>query len=501
MKIRELILLMGFGLASFSCENALQEKVFSFIAPENFYRSSIDAQIALNGVYDGLQLPHIYDRWYLIGDMGSDDTFTGEFRGNLPRIQLDEFTVDPENVVVRDRFENSYIAINRANAVIARVPNIQMNQAERENIVNQARFIRALLYFDLVQLFGPVPLKLEETTSLADVGSPRVEVARIYNEAILPDLQAAENLPVTQPNQGAATRGAAKALLARVHLALAGNNSGSPHWAMARDKAKEVMDLGVHGLLNSYSDVFQLQNQNSREHLFSAQFSSLQGEQGPAITQIFFMPRGVNAVPGTGFGVNEPTFDIVNAFEPNDQRFRVAFLHEMRLVNGGTNHYAPTGNCAGSPSPCFPRPYIGKFYEPAPPVGNLNYPILRYSDVLLMYAEAANEAENGPSLQAYSAINQVRRRAGLPDLPLGLGRDGFRESVRKERRVELCFEGIRRYDLVRWGILLPAMRAHFQRYYPNLAGNVQEHEVLLPIPQREIDLNPALSIADQNPGY
>lgn len=199
--------------------------------------------------------------------------------------------------------------------------------------------------------------------------------------------------------------------------------------------------------------------------------------------------------------MNEPTPDIVQAFEPGDARFNAAFLRELRLQAGGSRFYAPTGNCAGSPTPCTPRPYIGKYFETSLPIGNINYPVIRYSDVLLMYAEAANEAEGSPSAQAYAAINQVRRRAGLADLPGGLGQTEFRAGVRQERRVEFCFEALRRYDLVRWGTLLTTMREHFKRFYPTLEANVNDHEVLFPIPQREIDLNPSIALTDQNPGY
>ncbi|KEO73478.1 RagB/SusD family nutrient uptake outer membrane protein [Anditalea andensis] len=482
-----------------ACEDPLQEEVFSFIAPENFYNTASDAEAALVGVYAGLRMGSMYSQHYLIGDMGSDDTFTGEFRGNQDRIQMDEFTVDPNNGIVRDRYENSYITINRANAVISRVPAISMNDSQKENIINQAKFLRAFLYFDLVQLYGAVPLKVEETLNINDVASPRVDVNRIYDEVIIPDLLAAENLPASQNLEGQVTRSSAKALLARVYLTRAGDNPGSPYWALARDKAKEVIDSGHHRLLNAYRDVFQLENQNSPEHLFSVQFSALQGV-GSTI-QEFFQPRGINSITGNGNGVNEPTFDIVSAFDPNDIRFGTAFLLELPLANGGTNFYDPRASCMGFPAPCIPAPYIGKFQESAPPRGNLNYPIIRYADVLLMYAEAANEAEGSPSPTAYDMINQVRRRAGLPDIAPGLAQDAFRQAVRQERRKELAFEGIRRYDLVRWGILLDVMRNHFQVYYPVLAGNVQNHEVLLPIPQREIDLNPGIELADQNPGY
>jgi len=496
MKTHLKFIVTGLLFGASACTNALEERVFDFVAPQNFYRNATDAQVALTAVYDGFHAGHMWDREYMIGDMGSDDTFTGEFRGNIDRIQIDEFTVDANNGILRERFENAYIMINRANAVIDRVPGIQMDETQRANIVNQARFLRAFMYFNLVQLFGAVPLKVEETNSLANLGSPRVPVSEIYDKVILPDLQAAENLPVRQALPGQATRGAAKALLAKVLMTRAGATLNSPLWAQARDKAKEVMDLGVHRLLPNYSDVFLVQNENSAEHLFSVQFNALQGE-GSSL-QVFFQPRGINGTVANGNGVNEPTFDIVQAYEPGDRRYNTAFLLSLPLAAGGARTYDPTGRCA---APCVPRPYIGKFFETSAPIGNLDVPVLRYSDVLLMYAEAANEAENGPSSLALQSINQVRQRAGLAPLPEGLSREEFRQRVRQERRVELAFESHRRYDLVRWGILLPTMREHFRRFYPNLVQNVQDHEVLFPIPQREIDLNPAIGASDQNPGY
>lgn len=501
MKIKYIYItgIVTLGMLFNSCEDPLQEQVFSFVAPENFYRTATDAEAALVGVYAGFRLIHMYDRHYMIGDMGSDDTFTGEFRGNQDRIQIDEFTVDPNNGIVRDRFENAYITINRANAVISRVPEIDMNAEQRANIVNQARFLRAFLYFDLVQLYGGVPLKIEETLNVSDISSPRVPVDRIYDEVIIPDLQAAESLPATQRLSGQVTNTAAKAMLARVYLTRAGNNPNSPFWAMARDKALEVINSNQHQLLSSYRDVFLVENENSGEHIFSIQFNAMQGV-GSSL-QVFMQPRGINSITVNGNGVNEPTPDIVEAFEPNDLRYNTAFLLELPLANGGTNFYDPKGSCEGFPTPCIPQPYVGKYQEFSLPVGNLNYPIIRYSDVLLMYAEAANEAEGNPSANAYMAINQVRSRAGLPDLAPGLSQSEFREAVRRERRVELAFEGIRRYDLVRWGTLLDVTRVHFQRFYPNLSGNVRDHHMLFPIPQREIDLNPGISISDQNPGY
>mgnify|MGYP002777654611 CR=1 FL=1 len=496
MKSLEKYLALGLLSSTLSCQQALEERVFDFVAPQNFYRNATDAQVGLTAVYDGLHGFHLWGREYMIGDMGSDDTFTGEFRGNIDRIQIDEFTVDANNGILRDRFENAYILINRANAVINRVPQIQMDESQRANIVNQARFVRALTYFNLVQLFGGVPLKIDETNSLENVGSPRATAAQIYDQVILPDLQAAENLPIRQSLPGQANRGAAKALLAKVLMTRAGSNLTSPLWAQARDKAKEVMDLNVHRLLPNYSDVFLIQNENSAEHIFSVQFNALQGEGSEF--QVFFQPRGINGTVANGNGVNEPTFDIVQAFEPGDRRYNSAFLLSLPLAGGGTRTYDPAGRCV---APCVPRPYIGKYFETTAPIGNLDYPVIRYADVLLMYAEAANEAENGPSALALQSINQVRQRAGLAALPQGLSQQEFRNRVRQERRVELAFESQRRYDLVRWGILLPTMREHFRRFYPTLVQNVQEHEVLFPIPQREIDLNPAIEAGDQNPGY
>lgn len=468
-----------------ACEEPLEEEVFNFVSPVNFYQNAADAEAALIAVYDGLQRDEMWGRGvYLIGDMSTDDTFTGEFRGNASRVQIDEFTVDANNAVIESRWNDSYIMINRANAVIDQVPEIEMDAAQRDNIVNQARFLRAFIYFNLVQCFGDVPLKNSETQGASEISSPRVPVEQIYQELIIPDLTAAENLPASQSQRGKATQGAAKALLAKVYLTRG-------EWQLARDKALEVINIPGYDLWASYAEVFSVANENGKEDIFSVQFNSLLGE-GSSF-QNFFSPRGIGGVATNGNGVNEPTLDIVNEYGPNDQRFAATYVTNYPLANGSVRVYDP-----------FTNPYIAKYNEPAPPIGNVNYPVLRFADVLLMFAEADNEV-NGPTVEAYTAINRVRNRAGLPGLQEKPGytesQESFRQEVRHERRLELAFEGQRRFDLIRWGIYLETMRAHAAQYYPAWTGNIDDFETLFPIPSREIELNPAINPENQNPGY
>jgi hypothetical protein len=485
MKSKVIYIVVTLMLGFFSCEKPLEEEVFDFVGPTNFYKTAADAEAALTAVYSGLQPDEMWNRGvYLIGDMSSDDTFTGEFRGNASRVQIDEFTVDENNAVVADRWNLSYEMINRANGVIDRVPAIAMDQAQKDNIVNQAKFLRALVYFYLVQLYGDVPMKINETEGVSSIGISRTPAETIYNEVIIPDLIAAEALPVTQNLKGRATQGAAKALLARVYLT-------RQQWALARDKAKEVIAIPGYDLWENYGDAFKVANENGKEDIFSVQFNNLLGEGGSL--QNFFAPRGISGIATNGNGVNEPTLDIVKSYEPHDERFTTTYLTNYPLTNGTVRVYDP-----------FKNPYIAKYNEPAPPIGNVNYPIIRFADVLLMYAEAENEL-SGPTAEAYAAINRVRLRASLGNLQEKPGyvesQENFRTELRHERRVELAFEGHRRFDLVRWGTYIETMRAHASTYYPAWAGNIDDFETLFPIPAREIELNPDITPEQQNVGY
>lgn len=336
--------------------------------------------------------------------------------------------------------------------------------------------MRAFYYFTLVRLFGDVPLVLTQTTSLNNLQVARTTSEEIYKQIILDFTDAEAVLPVSYStaDKGRATKGAAKAFLAKVFLT-------REEWTKASTKAKEVMDLGAgYDLWTNFADVFLIANANGKESVFEIQANGIIG--AGSLMQGFMRPpfHRVNNI--AGFGDDPPTQNIYNAYQPVDRRRDVT----LRL-------YTATGTPVPPATIAFPC-YVSEYLDASATgnsAGSNNYPLLRYADVLLMYAEALNEQAAG-NIEAYNAVNRIRKRAGLPDLAIGLSQAEFRDSVLLERRLVLAFEGHRWYDLVRRKRLITAMNAQ------NPSIGVMPFHSLFPIPQTERDVNPLLT---QNIGY
>jgi hypothetical protein len=453
-------------LLAFSSCSKLVEKPDAFISPVNFYASRSDALAATTAAYTAVRVNGSSTRNYVIlGEIPTDNMFP--LQNNNDRVQLDEYAHTPQNSILRETWQNFYLGITRSNVVIGRVPKINMEEPLRNRLVAEAKFLRAFYYFHLVRLFGNIPLVTTEVTSLDELTYPtRDDKAKVY-EQIIKDLKDAETvLPATYTgsDQGRATRGAAKAFLASVYLTL-------KQYQLAADKSAELMAPGsVYGLWDNYRDVFDITKEFGKEAIFDAQFTSGPSGQGTAL--IAFFAQENNAVLGRGFGSFQPTPELYNQFSANDLRKSIFF------TLGTDNKY-----------------YCNKWIDVDALTGEQsdnNYPLMRYAEVVLTFAEAYNEV-NAPANDnpAYRAVNSIRRRAGLPDLT-GLTQAQLREAILKERRLELSFEGQRWFDLVRTGRLVSTLTA---------AGttNVKEYHNVFPIPQFEIDLNKNLK--PQNPGY
>ncbi len=252
-------------------------------------------------------------------------------------------------------------------------------------------------------------------------------------------------------------------------------------WAEAAAKAKEVIDLNEYMLIPDYADLWLVANQNGPEHIFSIQSKALVDVPGRLTLQLMPISAGGN-------GNVLPEVDLFNTFSDEDYRKEVSFVTEFVDEDGNVIPY---------PEWSVPQPHIGKYQDPGEPNNlsggdtNTNWPVFRYAEVLLIYAEALNEANGGPTEEAYVAINQVRNRAKLADVPPGLGQESFRETVLSERRFELCFEGKRWFDLVRWDIMVEALS--------DSRPNVREYHQLFPIPLSEVDVS--REALEQNPGY
>ncbi|MGV3763947.1 RagB/SusD family nutrient uptake outer membrane protein [Parapedobacter sp.] len=500
-KLVSACLLAAVSFTTLSCEKFLEEKPYSFLAPENYYQSERDLFASLIGVYEGLgdnsqtflaRRLH-YLTWFTSGEALSPILANQQLLTNYT------FTADHSDI--NSVWTEMYATINRANTVIGRAPGVPMDDNLRQQYVAEARFLRALCYFYGVRLWGALPLITEEVTSLDEVNVGRSPIADVYN-LIIEDLRfAAEHVPPTN-QEGRAIKGAVKGLLAKVYLTRAASEAaGNDDYRLCADLCKEVIDMPEHHLMPDYQQVFGPPNEFNPESLFEWQGDRVLtpvGEHSPL--GAFTMPRGIKLFeeqgPSDG-GSIVSTVAYFNLYDEEDYRRESTFVTEGVDFDGQwltwpqfTNPY---------PAPCW------KYVDQTATDRNQyewggNFIVLRLADVYLMRAEALNEMD-GPTEEAYMMINTIRERArnrdgnATSDFPAnvsGLDKDTFRDTVLHERAVELGFEGHRWFDLVRTGRLVETIKG-INANYP-----VSEKHVLFPIPPDELILNDQLT---QNPGW
>ena len=470
------IILIAIACSLPAC-NLLEEEPEHLLVTDGFYQTEGDAVAAVNSIYNRLYTRTYERSMQLMVDLPTDDYKNGQGMNNPFLLDLEYLRVTPENQFVAQIWEDHYDGINRANTVINRVPDIEMSAELQARLIAEAQFLRALFYFNLVRFYGDVPLITADTRELGELNVARTPADQIYAQIESDLVQAAEVLPVDPPNgeSGRATRGAARVLLGKMYLT-------RQDWANASQTLGEVIngDYG-YALLDNFADNWDMGTENGSESIFSAQF--MQDPGNGNILMRSTCPR--SRVPGLiGWEADIPTQEVYDLFEDDDERKAATFYTSYE--QDGTLYE-------------FPLPLFYKYFDPtqanATSQSNANVHILRYADVLLMYAEALNE-QGGPTAEAYEALNQVRRRAfNSTDRDLaGLDQVAFREAVYLERRMELVMETHRWFDLVRTGRFVEVMQTHNE----NGGTNVQPHNVLMPIPQRELDTNPKLV---QNEGY
>lgn len=471
------------GLLLLTMGTACKKQFLELAPPSNanslsYYKSAQDIELAVNAAYATMMLDgqYRYAYWEL-AETRSDNSMNWDGAGNFPDAEIDQFKETSSNALITAAWVDTYHGILLCNVVLDRIGAVPMDETLRARYIGEARFLRALMYFNLVRIYGDVPLVVSETKSVSEgYNQPRVAVSAVYDQIIADLTLAEQNLPVSYSgaNIGRATRGAAKGLLGKVYLT-------KKDFASAQAKLKEVMDLNTYTLLPNYADLWKTANANNAESLFEVQFKK--GGFGTGSNYYLqFAPRNSGTViTGLGFaqGRNIPTTDMSKAYETGDLRKNIS-MAESYTANGTVVN----------------DKYTLKFRDVPYVDGDADnhWPVLRYADVLLMYAEAINEKNSGPSPEAYKAINDVRARAGLSALSAGLGHDAFALAMEHERQVELAFEGHRWFDLVRTGRALTVMNNHF-------AGSitVKPFQLLYPIPQSQVSINP--DGIKQNPGY
>ena len=468
-------------LSASSCTKEL-EQTPHLIYYDNYYQTQDDAITAVNAVYDVLGSVNQYSSYlWLIQDIGSDDCNARATLNDPNLHEFNSYAIQTTNNYLARIWQGSYLGISRANVVLEKVPPIQMDTAVKERILGEARFLRGLNYFNLVRLFGDVPLVLAPVSSdlnPEEIYPFRAPVNDVYSQ-IIEDLKlAAEKLPAKYTNsndKGRATKGAALGILSKVYLT-------TKDWTKAAATAAKVIESNEYGLYADYAANFKEANKNGKESVFEVQFyKKVTTENSQMVIS------GLPSIPGlfnAGVEIMLPTEDLINSFDSNDYRKSATFFSE---------YWSYTF-----------EPHIWKYwdqvaYKPAATsASGADFMVMRYSEVLLIYAEALNEANVGPTTEAYDAINLIRARArngntaALPDIA-GLGQEDFRTAVLNERRHEFVNEGQRWYDLVRTGTLIESVKRA-----KGGAANPTADNYIFPIPQRERDINKNLT---QNPGY
>ncbi len=590
----------AFMIGLTSCDSLLNKEPEDFIAPETYYNTEDQLNYALNGVYDILGYTYGQVRLYRMG-MECDE---GYYTRTTPVTGPQAYDLSSSDATVSSMWTNWYVGINRANVLLENVDkNPEIEQEVRHRIKGEALFLRAYYYFLLVQTFEGVPLILKSPTSLAELQVPRSTVKEVYDQ-ILKDMKEAEPLVAgisTLGFGGRVNKSAVRGILARVCLYMAGYPlKDVSKYAEARDWAKKVMDDSEanHSLNPSYAQVFINYAQDKydvTESIFEVEYwgNKTDAYQETGYNGYVNGPKTSNATIGSTYGGVRQTSFLYSLYEPGDMRRDWAVASFTYNNTTGAKSFITSTTITN----LFNRD-CGKFrreYELVlPKVASAtpqNFPVLRYSDVLLMFAEAENEVNGEPTQAAYDAVNLVRLRAwpiggikslklenlganytsaptvtfsdspgtmpvatttinttskklsgiklapdGVTGLQYGSGyttpptinisggggsgatatatifteedakapqmdKVAFREFIQKERARELCFETLRKPDLIRWEIFLYQMeeiRKIIQQnnptaFYMISYRNASEKHLVWPIPARELTTNKKLT--------
>lgn len=481
------------------CEKYLDKVPLDSVNTANFWKTESDAVSAINGAYQPLQWPKLYNLRIWTTDIWAGNSVTGAGGGTdgIETQDISNFVTATDNAAALDIWRGPAPGILRCNLVLQHVPGMDINQDIKNRILGEAKFLRAQYYFILVRLFGDVPLITVPQIPGDNLTPARTPKAEVYDLIIKDLTEAIELLPQRETYSaadiGRASKGAAAGLLAKVYLTV-GN------YQKTVELCRQVTSLG-YKLNENYADNFNPLTENSPESLFEVQYlgktnySFWDNENQASWVSTFTGPRNTDFVGG-GYGWNHPTQEFVNAYETGDKRKDITILYE-----GGPDFDGKQYKSSYSTTGYNLRKFlVPKSISPDYDTNPANFPVLRYADVLLMEAEALNELERTDEAQAAASdihtggpLNRVRLRAGLPNVQ-GLDRAQLREKILHERRMELAFEGQRWFDLVR------VNDGQYGLNFLHSIGrvNAAEKHLLLPIPQKERDANPNLT---QNTGY
>jgi hypothetical protein len=518
MKKLMIILVLGSVFASGCNPDLLDTEPHNKYVQSNFWKSEAAANAYLTGAYAVLRYGGLYGGtatplWEETAtpnayNYGNSDGWNAIAEGNQSATT---------NGIISARWGDCYGGIGRCNTFLANVDKVKMDDALKTRMKGEAHFLRALYYFNLENYWGDVPLILAPPDPATQDSLPRTPRTQVVQQILLDLDSAATVLPLSygSADLGRATKGAALALKARVLLYEASPLLNTDHdkekWGKAAAAANAVIEMKQYKLYPGYRDLFLPENENNKEVIFDVQF--IYPDEGNSFDLIDRQYNSNAPLLGlakayemdNGLPISDPVsgYDAANPYKDRDPRLYATIVYPGDTYMGTTvsdSRFAITGYGVEKYS----------IYTDAKPPAELadlkggqsytNYIVLRYADILLMYAEARNEYV-GPDASVYDAINKVRARAGMPDIPMGLSQTDMRKAIHLERRIEFACEGYYYNDIRRWRTAEVVMNA------PIYSWDGSEIEVRKfnpgrdywwPIPQAQLDLNSHLK---QNSGY
>jgi len=478
------------------CSDFLEEADPSNFTVENYFTKPEHARSSVNAIYANMR--KIMESGFNGADWSMTEFATGLAGTDLGQAVNSYFIKDLKNTSDNGYglryWQFYYKGIANANLSIAKIPTIKMDEAEAKKLMGEAYFLRAWYYFNLVQIFGNIPLVTEPTSLESEQLRPNQAKAEDIYALIVEDLTKAEasGLPWVDAT-GKVSMGAVKSLFAKVYLTMAGYplQKGAAYFELAAKKSEEVIDSKQFKLFATYDDLHNPAKKNIEENIFMIQYKT---QIIPGTWQGFIIPynKNISAYSDEMAGIYATT-DFVKSYDAADLRAKEKQFFFTKFTNQSDR------NLAVDLGGYFIYKHFDNVAQTSTANSDLNWSVIRYAEVLLTYAEASNEV-SGPNAKAYDAVNAIRTRAQLPNLA-GLSKEQLREAVWKERWHELCFENITWFDMVRLRKAFNVTTKQFDNYVGHKFSYgpvITERELLFPLPTSEIRNNTKLN---QNKGY
>ncbi|MFZ4454696.1 MAG: RagB/SusD family nutrient uptake outer membrane protein [Bacteroidales bacterium] len=480
-RILYLLIIAANALVFTACESDLNVVPQDKLSKDDFLSNPKYAPEVVNSAYNQMLNFEMYSfAWIGVTSITSDDADKGSSDGDAgsDKDKLDQLAFEPSLRSFNDLWKQRYAGIYRCNEGIYYLSQVSLEESLKNRFIGELKFLRAMYYFDLVRMFGGVPviadkIDFKNEALVNQVVYTRKTKAETYAqiEKDLTDAAAALPLSYSSADVGRATKGAAQGLLAKAYL-------HQNKWSEAFAMAGNVIDSHQYSLLANYADVWREVGENGTESLFEIQATLGKGVQGYTDVQ---SGRGT---PDHGWGFNTPTVNLANAYEAGDKRREGTIMFTGQVLWDGFQ--TPT---TGWTNPRYNykayQSRTAETWDDNKSETAKNVRLLKYSDVLLIRAEAAFHLDN--FTESLKMVNEIRKRAGLSDLA-----SITLDQIYKERRLEMAMEHERWFDIVRTGQASKAMTAVGQVFI------VGKHE-LFPIPEEQITLSKGL--LKQNPNY